>query len=361
MILFRYLSREILLSMSAVTLVLMVIIMSSRFVKYLAEVASGDLAPDMLLLIMLYRMPNFLELIVPLGLFIGILLSYGRLYVDSEMTVMSACGMSERRLIAYTMIPATLVALFVGYLSLVLSPAGIEAYSKLVQDAKAADSLRLAVEGRFRVERGSGRVTYIESLDRESGRMGNIFVAEPVPDSRDRSILALVRADGGRIEIDENTGQRYLALDKGSRAVGEPGEMDFLMTRFELLGQWLETPAQVGYRQEVDSLATLELLRSDRPADIAALQWRISLALLVPIVALIAVALSKTDHRRGRYGKLFPAFFLYMVYLVALNALREAVANGQFPPMPGLWLLHAVFLLVGLMLIYGPDLWRRRA
>ena len=78
----------------AVTLTLLVIIMSGRFVKYLGQVTSGDFAPDVLLLVMLYRLPNFLEVVLPLGLFIGILLSYGRLYVDSEMTVMSACGMS---------------------------------------------------------------------------------------------------------------------------------------------------------------------------------------------------------------------------------------------------------------------------
>lgn len=49
----------------------------------------------MLFLIMGYRMPGFLQLILPLGLFLGILLAYGRLYLDSEMTVLSATGMSK--------------------------------------------------------------------------------------------------------------------------------------------------------------------------------------------------------------------------------------------------------------------------
>ena len=46
---------------------------------------------------------------MPLALFIAILLAYGRLYVDSEMTVLEACGMSQNRLLGYTMAPALLV------------------------------------------------------------------------------------------------------------------------------------------------------------------------------------------------------------------------------------------------------------
>ena len=110
MIVFRYLSREVLLTSSAVSAVLLVIIMSGRFIKYLAQAAQGILDPGVLLLIMGYRIPGFLQLILPLGLFLGILLAYGRLYLDSEMTVLTATGMSEQRLLAYTLTPALLIA-----------------------------------------------------------------------------------------------------------------------------------------------------------------------------------------------------------------------------------------------------------
>ncbi|MEL7400977.1 MAG: LPS export ABC transporter permease LptF, partial [Pseudomonadota bacterium] len=49
MIIFRYLAREVLVSMIAVSGVLLLIIMSGRFVKYLADAAAGKLAPDVLL------------------------------------------------------------------------------------------------------------------------------------------------------------------------------------------------------------------------------------------------------------------------------------------------------------------------
>jgi len=81
-----------------------------RFVRYLAEAAAGKLDAGVLLTLMGLRLPSFLELILPLGMFIGILLAYGRMYVDSEMTVLQACGMSESRLVGYTLATGLVVA-----------------------------------------------------------------------------------------------------------------------------------------------------------------------------------------------------------------------------------------------------------
>ena len=114
LIIFRYLSRQLLQVMLAVTSIVLLIIMSGRFVNYLADAASGQLRADFLLAIMAYRIPDFLVMILPLGLFLGIILSYGRLYVDNEMSVLSACGMSRHQLLAMTMIPALGVMVLVG-------------------------------------------------------------------------------------------------------------------------------------------------------------------------------------------------------------------------------------------------------
>ena len=69
----------VLLTLLAVCAVLLLISMSGRFVKYLADAAAGELSADVLFLLMGYRLPNFLELILPLSMFLGILLTYGLL------------------------------------------------------------------------------------------------------------------------------------------------------------------------------------------------------------------------------------------------------------------------------------------
>ena len=120
----RYLTRDILLHAAAVSFVLFLVVFAGRFIRYLAEAAVGSLTGDVLLPIMLFKLPGFFEMILPLGLFIGILLSLGRLYAESEMVVLRACGVGPGKLALYVMIPAAVVMVVVATLSLIVAPEG---------------------------------------------------------------------------------------------------------------------------------------------------------------------------------------------------------------------------------------------
>ena len=358
MILFRYLAREILISMLAVSVTLLLITMSSRFVKYLLQAASGDLAPEVVLAVMAYRLPSFLEVVLPLGLFIAILLSYGRLYVESEMTVMSACGLSTSRLALYTLMPSILVAAVVAWLSMVASPEGIGKVQEILEDAKNSSGLELLVAGRFRVDEKTGRVTYIESLNDDQSTMQQVFSAQQTK-TKEGVELSVIFAEQGKLRMDDGQSSRYLVLGNGYRYIGRPGGLDFRVTQFEQYGQRISEPRnQSKAYKKVDARTTEQLLKSTRLEDKAALQWRISLAILVPIIALIAQALSKTNHRRGRYVKMLPAFLVYIIYLVMLNAARDAIEKEKIPLEWGMWWVHGLFLLLALILLYGGD-WLR--
>ena len=178
MIIFRYLAKEVLLSMTAVSGVLLLIIMSGRFIKYLVEAAAGKFSVDMLLQIMGYRLPGFLELILPLGLFLGILLAYGRLYLESEMVVLKATGMSQRRLAMYTLGPALLVAVIVAWLSLFATPYGADKTAQLLLEQQAASEFDTLAPGRFQSPGSSSRVTYTEALTKNGSELRNVFISD---------------------------------------------------------------------------------------------------------------------------------------------------------------------------------------
>jgi len=346
--------------MLAVTIVLLIVVVSGRFVKYLAEAAAGKLAADVLFSIMAYRMPGFLELIVPLGFFIGILLAYGRLYVESEMVVLSACGISTAKLAWFTLLPSFLVAGLVGFLSLYVTPMGVASVQDIFKDPSTRQGVNVLTAGRFRDSDRGQKVTYAETLSDNNQTMYNVFLSERSRDNDGRSKLTLTIAEKGEVKFDASGDNRYLELSGGYQYRGNPGERDFRVIQFERFGELIvdELDDDVS-RDEADAKTTASLLKSSEAQDIAALQWRLSLPLLVPIVALIALALSKTDHRRGRFIKLFPAFILYMVYLVLLSAARSAVEDQSLSPLLGLWCVHVFFALLAVALLFGPDWWQR--
>ena len=341
--------------MFTVSFLLLVIVMSARFVKYLAEAAAGDLAPEVVFAIIAYRIPSFLELVLSLGLFIGILLAYGRLYVESEMTVMSACGLSTRRLASYTLIPSLLVALVVALISFYGTPAGLSKVQSIFQDVKNTSGLETLVAGRFRVDQTSGRVSYVERLSDDRQTMENVFTAQ-VAGADSGAQLSATFAETAHIEYRPDYDGNYLVLENGQQTLGKPGERSLRITTFAEFGQLLEpSKGSEKERIKVEAKATSQLINSTALEDQAALQWRISLVLLVPVLTLIAQALSKTDHRRGRYVKMLPAFLIYMLYLVMLTAAKDAVAGGTLAPALGLWWVHGLFLLLALLLLFGAD------
>jgi len=357
LIVFRYLSRELLITMSAVSAVLLVIIMSGRFIKYLAQAAQGVLDPGVLLLIMGFRLPGFLQLILPLGLFLGILLAYGRLYLESEMTVLSATGMSQRRLLVYSLAPAALVAALVGWLSLGLAPQGIAEVERILSQQDSLTEFDTLVPGRFQTLRGGSRVTYTRELSADRSELGGVFISETNVSRQTgkESGLSVLVAESGRQEIQPD-GSRYLILENGYRYDGNPGQADYRAIQYDTYGVLLPKPEVSMELSEREAMPTHELLGSDNLRHRTELQWRLSLPLLVFVVTVLAVPLAKVNPRQGRFLKLLPAILLYMTYLALLIAVRGALDKGRLPMALGLWWVHGLFLAIGLLMLFWEPI-----
>lgn len=355
----RYLTGDILQHTLAVSVVLFLVVFSGRFIRYLAEAAIGDITSDVLLPVMLYKLPSFFELILPLSLFVGILLSLGRLYAESEMIVLKACGVSPTRLAMYLMVPAMLITLSVAALSLVLAPGGSARAQALLDNPRSAEGLQQLAAGRFKKQRDGRLVSYAERID-AAGVMYNVFLVER--GEAGAGTMTVTLADEGQIIFDAASGRRYLELRRGTRYKGSPGTRDYEVVRFGSYGELIPEP-EGGIRATVkaDAIPTQTLLASAAPRDRATLAWRLSLPLLVPIVTIIALSLSRTDARRGRYARLGPALLVFLAYFLGLTQTRGWIEHGG--PAAAIWSVHAVFALLALVLLHWERLsrqWGRR-
>jgi len=95
-ILTNYLAREILKTSVATLLVLYVILVSNALGRVLADIADGDIPQQALWPVLLSQSINILSLLMPVGLFLGIVFAFGRMYKDHEIVVMHACGIGYR-------------------------------------------------------------------------------------------------------------------------------------------------------------------------------------------------------------------------------------------------------------------------
>ncbi|GGC06143.1 LPS export ABC transporter permease LptF [Marinobacterium zhoushanense] len=351
MIIFRYLSREVLLSTTAVTAVLLLIITSARLIKYLADAATGKLDADFVLLVLAYRIPGFLELLLPLGLFLGILLGFGRLYLESEMVVLRACGVSHKRLVLFALGPALFVSVLVAVISLWAAPWGVGQAKQIFAQQEARSELELLTPGRFQSQGKGNQVTYAQHLNTEDGTLEQVFIAQ----QNDKGQPLLLFANVAQQRIIEEQG-RFLVLEDGFRFDGTPGRADYSATRFGEYGVRLPE-ADAGLTiNEIEAKPTLLLWHGESTREQAQLHWRLSLPVLVFIVTLIAVPLSRTNPRQGRYAKLIPSIVIYLLYVTLLTATRSAIEDGGTGPW-ALWMVHLFFLALAANLIFADRFW----
>ena len=346
MIIFRYLTKEILISTFAVCFSLLIIFLSVRFVNLLAGAAAGKYAVNVLFEMIAYRMPGFLQIILPLGFYIAVLLAYGRLYMESEMVVLFACGISQRQILGVTLAPAIFIAILVAMFTFWLGPLGSKMYAKILDEQSNRSEFDVLNPGRFQNIGQGQTVTYVQEIVDNHKRLNDVFIAR---DGENAPTVMLAR-HGEQVENAEY-GQRYLMLHDGYQYKGKPGTADFRVTHFATYGQYMPPVVLTGdYTNETDAKSTTELMTSNDRALRTALQWRIALPVMVFIITFLAVPFSKTNPRQGRYLKMLPAILVFVFYFIFLSTTRGLMEQGKWPIYPGFWAVHLAFGVLGWLL-----------
>lgn len=347
----RYIGTQVLATTLAVAGLLTVILMSGRLIQFFERAASGRIAVDLLASVMLYRMPGFLELILPLGLFVGLLLGLGRLYLDNEMAVLAAAGMGPAHLIRWLVPVTVLVTVATAALAIWLTPLGYAESERLKAEQAERSTFELIQPGRFQPV--GDRMLYADLSDDKS-LLRDIMILETRP-GRDggESRQVLLQAEQGRRVNDPVLGPQAVELVNGQRWELRPGDAEVQRMRFDSYRMRLkqvdltDTPVD-----SVRALASGVLLaqRHGDPKAAAEWGWRWSLVLLVPVVSLLALPLAKVNPRQGRYLKLLPAIVLYLSYVVLLIAVRNGVEKEDVGAW-GFMAVHVLYLALALVLL----------
>ena len=130
-------------------------------------------------------------------------------------------------------------------------------------------------------------------------------------------------SDKGRQQVTENDDNKFLVLNDGYRFVGNPGEYDYEITYFRDYASKLDKTNSAITNQEVSSFSTAQLVSMSTSEARAELQWRLSLPVTILVVVFLAVSLSKTAPRQGRYVRVLPAILIYFTYYLSLIHISE--------------------------------------
>lgn len=318
MILDRYLLREVATPFIAISFALTTLYVTFSLTRYLTDATEGLLAADAVFTLTMLRAVIALEMLLPVALYIGLMVALGRFYSDWEVTAMKASGISERRIIVPILSLAALVGLLIAALSLHARPWAYNELYEFQANARAFNDLEQLEAGRFHYDSGRGRVVFMDARDGPRSLSG-LFVR-----TRDADTTQVISAQSGHFQAYAQPDRHQ--LDVFDAQVFRIGGGEFnLVGRFGEFTLFLPTaiPESVGFKPK--RMSNAELAASASPAARAETQWRQSTAVSALLLALLAVPLSRTQPRRGRYSKILLAVVIYALYYNLLGVARTGV------------------------------------
>jgi lipopolysaccharide export system permease protein len=341
----RYVLREVVQTWLAVTGVLVAILVSNQLSRVLGQAADNQYGRGVVFDLIALGTVMYLSVIVPVGLLLAMVLTLGRMYHDSEMAALQACGFGPSRLLAPLFGFAAVIAVGLGWLAFVQVPRADGQVQLLRQSAIKEAQFGQLDAGRFRAFSGGDAVFYAERVDQE-GVLHNVFVQR---EAAGRIEVAL--AETATYSKASSDSMHLVTLFNGRRYEGVPGQQDFRVIEFREHGIPIATPQDIRGSLDPDTKPTRLLWGSNDPSDIAQLQFRVSTPLMALVLTLVAVPLSKLRPRQGRYARVGFAIVVYFVYSNLVSASKIWVEKGDLPPAIGVWWVHAAALALGLYLV----------
>ncbi|WP_371194885.1 LPS export ABC transporter permease LptF [Glaciecola sp. SC05] len=347
MLIFRYLLRETFKSQIAVFFILMSIFITLRFVRVLGDATDGNVPADLVLGFITLYSPVLASLVLPISLFLGIMLAHGRMYVESEMTVLKACGVSEWYVTRVTLLFSLIIAVVTAVVTLYLAPLALEKEYQLKEEAAATSGIAAVVPGRFQQTGDSKAVIFVHDTDNDTDSLVKVFLSQRTKEDDE---VHLIYSKQGRIE-ESAFGEQTLILVNGRQYDGRQMQNDYQIVNFDEYAVTITPPNRTQEGRKLVAVSTAELWNMEGVEASAEFQWRIAIPLSLPFLVLIAVPMSAVDPRQGRFGKMLPALLLYLGYFLLLLASRRIMEDGNLPSFLGLWWVHVVMLIIGIGLI----------
>jgi lipopolysaccharide export system permease protein len=352
----RYIYREILHRLLWIAALLFLIVMANKLVDYLAEAASGRIPGNYVFNFLWLKMLAMQPELLPLVLFLSVTLAFSRLNQDNELAVLAATGVGKQALLKIVARFMVLFCVLAGVVAFYAAPWAKTRIATLKAQAWQEANITGIAPGKFKELSGGKGVVYVEDLSLDKRSMEHVFFQ-----SLHGSSGNVLKSAGARLEIDKNSGDRFIIFDNGRRYQGRPGTLDYKITEYEKYGVLIEAGEEKTGLASPDAIPTLELLAASRTDQMAELQWRVSAVFACILLALTGVLLNQYPFGQKPFTLMLLGVLIYFIYHNLLGISRTLLEKGKISPYFGLWWVHVLLLLVMVVIYYLPQImqWRR--
>ena len=336
--------------------------------KPLELLVQKDVSLKEVALIFGYILPVIFTFSIPMSVLLAILICFGRLSADSEITAMRSCGVGVKNLLAPVLVFSTL-----AWLAALMNSTFLEPFCnyqfKLLSYSVMLKSISTEMKPRVFEEEFTDQVLYIMDVSSEREDWRSIFLADI--SNRDQPKITL--AHQGRLINDPVERKLQLELRNGAtHSFDNKTPKSYKLVTFDQT----DIPIVLSSDMPEESLAkkapemnVLELWRQlkagsfegvalsakDRRERVVEISRRLALPCSIFVFALVGIPLGVISKRGGKsYGFIVSLVIFLIYYLVLFQGINFA-KNGRIPAYLGPWLANAVFLALGIGLLLTTE------
>jgi lipopolysaccharide export system permease protein len=355
---YLYILKEILPIFFVGLMVFTIILLMDKILKLIELIVGRGVSFLQILMLLLFISPSFLTFTIPMAVLLGILLAFGRLSGDSEITALKASGISLYQLF----IPVSIVSICAYLLTALLvlyglpwGNRGFRATLYLIAQSKAD----IEIKERVFNDMFDGLVVYVDKVpirgkkmegiliydERERGESTTVFAKEGFLANNPKSqevILRLLNGDIHRVDHHNNVYQKVhfqtydikLELAKAFTAIGKKLK-DKEMSIDDIKEKMEER------RRRGEETASLEI----------EVHKRYAFPFACIVFGLIGVPMGIQPRRSGRsYGFVF-TLLIILAYYLSLTAFEITAVRFKLPPFLAGWGPNLLFGALGIYLL----------
>ncbi len=370
-ILDRYIGSAVLVtSMFAIGVLSLVLVLGNVFKRLLDLLVNHDVPLDFILSFIAYVLPFSLSFTIPWGFLTAVLLVFGKLSAENELTAMRALGIGIPRIALPVIGLAVLFSLICLYINVEVAPRAHEKMRIAIYEMATSNPIALFGSDQV-IEEFPGRKIYVGSKNGQD--LNNIFVYEVDERNTPRRVIfahrGRIEADsGGKTASSENMEIRMRLFDARFEQADE--ETPRLMSQLRhgitmqegVLSISLKELHEKNQKRRGLSSMTLEELnaRLDRGGNKAEVESatrtevnkRFSFSLACFAFALIAVPFGITAQRRETsigFAFSLAIAFVYFLFIIVADTFRDK--PGMYPDLL-VWTPNILFIGLGLFLFW---------
>lgn len=316
-------------------------------------VTKGVPLADVLLMIF-YLLPSLLLVTIPMAFLLAILLAFGRLSGDSEITAMKASGISLYGLLPPVLTLATLTYLAGAFIAVYAVPVGNKAFKTMLVQA-VENRISLGIKEKVFNDDFPGVVIYTDRYNEQTQLMSGIIIH----DERNTREPATIIAQQGVIVADHGARSIRLHLESGGvhSVVGREG---YRLIRFKDYDLQIDLTKAAQSNKGNEQDMTLAELRSNlgiagitkkqRLEMLLEYHRRFSLPFSCLIFALVGMPLGLQNQRSGKAAGFAVSIILLLIYYIILSAGKTLGERELLNPLLAVWVPNLIYVVFGIYL-----------